>query len=443
MAFSLFVPKAGSSLWLYIIGTILIGCAFLFMLTLVPSKFRKPIVIGITFVSGWFYFLEFVIPGSGITAPARQELSAADQQLSLANNDLMVLTREKAKIDPSRVQLANKRVESAVNHLQKAAASLKAEMPNIQKELNSSADRADGFAKKNNLSDKMVDRMPVNGRLVIADVSTNTLNMTLNNVGGAYNAIMKGDKEQNAPSFIDALSSVQAALSTGDKKQIAASAGAVAYVMGGIGGVETTISDNSLTPYKEPLAVILTVVGAFSLALGIINLLSIHGKAVMKRRPGWINSFAFYAAFIIMAVVGLLMKYASPKGAGSLGKALYDILFQGGLTALSATMFSLVAFYIVSAAYRAFRIRSGEAALMMIAAFIVMLSIVPFGVWLTHGIPPQYAFLRLQNLGDWIMTIPNAAAQRGMAFGIGVGGLAMALRIWFSLERGSYFDKQM
>jgi hypothetical protein len=144
-----------------------------------------------------------------------------------------------------------------------------------------------------------------------------------------------------------------------------------------------------------------------------------------------------------MALCGFTMKYAhTGSSLQKLGDTGYTILFNGGYSALQATMFSLVAFYIASAAYRAFRVKSGETVLMMGAAFLVMLSIVPIGIWLTHWswIPD---WLRLANVGDWIMTVPNMAAQRGMAFGISVGGLAMALRMWLSLERGSYFDKQM
>jgi hypothetical protein len=80
---------------------------------------------------------------------------------------------------------------------------------------------------------------------------------------------------------------------------------------------------------------------------------------------------------------------------------------------------------------------------MMLAAFLVMLGIVPIGQAMTNGLHGNWSIFRLENVQTWIMTIPNMAAQRGMAFGISVGALAMAIRIWLSLERGSYFDKQM
>jgi hypothetical protein len=108
-------------------------------------------------------------------------------------------------------------------------------------------------------------------------------------------------------------------------------------------------------------------------------------------------------------------------------------------------MFSIIGFYIVSAAYRAFRIRSAEATLMLIAAFIVMLGQVPVGAWITHGLPKEgiLGFFRLENLSYWILNGPNMAAQRGISFGIEIGALAMALRIWLGLERGSFFEQEM
>jgi hypothetical protein len=81
----------------------------------------------------------------------------------------------------------------------------------------------------------------------------------------------------------------------------------------------------------------------------------------------------------------------------------------------------------------------------LIAAFIVMLGQTPIGFFFTSWIPRHglISNLRLENLSYWILTRPNMAAQRGIDFGIGVGALAMGLRIWFSLERGSFFDSEM
>jgi hypothetical protein len=115
------------------------------------------------------------------------------------------------------------------------------------------------------------------------------------------------------------------------------------------------------------------------------------------------------------------------------------------LNALDGTMFSIIAFYIASAAYRAFRVRNAEASLLMGAAFIVMLGQVYAGQWLTHWLPTDgfLANLRVETMSDWLLTRVNAPAIRAVGFGLGVGLVATALRIWLSLERGSYFDKEM
>ncbi len=104
---------------------------------------------------------------------------------------------------------------------------------------------------------------------------------------------------------------------------------------------------------------------------------------------------------------------------------LNQLLFEGLFVALGSAMFALLGFYVASAAYRAFRIRSFESGLMMLAAIIVMLGQIPFGIWIWDGFPA----LRL-----WLLEVPNSAAFRGIALGAGVASLIMALRMWLSLE---------
>ncbi len=186
---------------------------------------------------------------------------------------------------------------------------------------------------------------------------------------------------------------------------------------------------------------VIIVIAAFALLIGTVNLLSIHGKALWKRRENWYNSLAFFIAFIAIMAAG----FARDSYDGPVVQQTFNILFNGLFMPMQATMFSLIAFYIVSAAYRAFRIRTIESGLMMGAAAIIMLALVPVGTYITAWIPEDsmFAFLRLERIGYWILVLPNMAVQRAIAFGIAVGALATGLRIWLSLERGSFFEREL
>lgn len=207
---------------------------------------------------------------------------------------------------------------------------------------------------------------------------------------------------------------------------------------------------NGLTKAKPGVADWMMIVGAFTLLLGISNLFQVHGKAIRKLNPGWYNSLAFFISFFLIMIMGFVKDaYTGKPGvAGSVGIAstqLFAILFNGFVQNLDASMFSLVAFYIVSAAYRAFRIKSAEAGLMMVTAGIVMLGLVPVGTLITNWLPHTglLASLRLERITVWILTWPSMAVLRAIEFGLSVGYMAMSLRIWLSLERGSFFDRQL
>jgi hypothetical protein len=209
---------------------------------------------------------------------------------------------------------------------------------------------------------------------------------------------------------------------------------------------------NSLTRAKPNIADWAMVIASFTLLLGTFNLFAIHSRAVKKKTEGWYNSLAFFITFFLILIVGILkdspvskLGPGAAKGLQSVCTSLYGILFDGFVQNLDATMFSLIAFYIVSAAYRAFRVRSAEAGLMMGTAGIIMLGLVPVGAWLTNWLPSTglLASLRLENITYWLLTWPNMAAQRAIEFGLAIGAVAMSLRIWLSLERGSFFDRQL
>lgn len=111
---------------------------------------------------------------------------------------------------------------------------------------------------------------------------------------------------------------------------------------------------------------------------------------------------------------GKLKKYS-----GLINRGLFD--------ALGSAMFSLLAFYIASAAYRSFRAKTMEATVMMLIAVVVMLGQIP------HG--PLYIYSELPAVRLWILNNINVPAFRAIYFGSAIAGLAMATRMWLSLEK--------
>ena len=160
------------------------------------------------------------------------------------------------------------------------------------------------------------------------------------------------------------------------------------------------------------------VLMAFALVLAIGNLVRHHGIKIQKKKSGWTYSLVTLTSMVIMAVIGLFW------GVGA--DSLYQKIYLNIMAPLGATMFALLAYYMASAAYRAFRARGLEATLLLIASFVVMVGFMPFGQFIHPGIP---------KFAEWVMRVPNMASQRGILLGIAFGSIATALKIILGIER--------
>jgi hypothetical protein len=101
---------------------------------------------------------------------------------------------------------------------------------------------------------------------------------------------------------------------------------------------------------------------------------------------------------------------------------LYDHVFAP----CNATMFALLAFFVASAAFRAFRARNVEAGLLLGGAILVMLGRVPIGRQISESLP---------SIAEWILNVPNNGSRRAIMMGAAIGAIATGLRILLGIER--------
>ncbi len=153
------------------------------------------------------------------------------------------------------------------------------------------------------------------------------------------------------------------------------------------------------------------------LLMGAINLTRIHASNIRRRRNYWMASVVLLVALYGYIFLGI---YETTQGEH------FDWIYMNILEPINTSMFALIAFYIASAAYRAFRVRSAEAAVLLVSGIIVMLSNAPIGEAIWSQFPV---------MGGWIMDIPNTAAMRAIGLGATLGGYATLIRVLLGLER--------
>ena len=162
------------------------------------------------------------------------------------------------------------------------------------------------------------------------------------------------------------------------------------------------------------------VVFGVTLILGVVSLFLYHWKKIERRDEGWFYSIVTVAGLVFMIVVAII--FTKERGP-------YPWMFDYVQAPMQSTMFALLAFYVASASYRAFRARSFHAALLFIAGVIVMLGRVPLG-----------EMIGLHHPSAWILDYPNLAAKRGVMIGVGLGIVATAIKIIVGMER-TYLGK--
>ena len=160
------------------------------------------------------------------------------------------------------------------------------------------------------------------------------------------------------------------------------------------------------------------ILGAFALMLGIANISRIHFHRASRKDGSAPYSVMLLVVMYGAVILGLAYGAQSPQ---------YKFIWDNIYASLNSTWYSTTAFYMMSSAWRGFRVRSAQAGVLMASAILVMLSKVGIG---------ELIWGQLPVIGNWIMAVPNTAGMRGILIGSCLGAVGVSLRIMLGLERG-------
>jgi hypothetical protein len=195
------------------------------------------------------------------------------------------------------------------------------------------------------------------------------------------------------------------------------------------------------------------IILALAFFLGLIGLVRLHWQRVRARQAGWGYSLLLLlalfgtlaASFLREIDGGIMLLFGAERSylergvqavlgpeyglwGDSAGDSPYLWIFDYLYAPLDSAMFSMLAFFIASAAFRSFRARNLSATLLLAAAVLVMFGRVPLGEWLLRT-------SLFSDLAEWIVAVPTTAARRAIYVGISLGAVATSLRIIFGIER--------
>ncbi len=169
------------------------------------------------------------------------------------------------------------------------------------------------------------------------------------------------------------------------------------------------------------------IINPFALILAVATLIQTHMTRIQRRTEHWQYSLVVFLGMAVMVLIGI------PLGPQN---SYVEWLYNNLQVPMDATMFSLLAFFIASAAYRAFRARTFEATLLLITALIVMMGNVPVGdlIWnsVLSWLPMEDGASKVRQ---WILDIPNLASRRGIILGVSLGVISQSIRIILGIER--------
>jgi hypothetical protein len=168
----------------------------------------------------------------------------------------------------------------------------------------------------------------------------------------------------------------------------------------------------------------LVPVGGFAMVLGGFDVTLRHINKVRRQQSGYLFSIVLIAVYIFFLIITLIPGLED----------LYTTAYITIIGRVNETVFSLIALFMATIAYRAFKMRTTETFLFGISCLIVLLANAPIGEVIWPGSAP---------LRDWIMDVLNMAGMRAVGIGVALGIFAYGIRTMLGYERIALGDVEI
>lgn len=194
---------------------------------------------------------------------------------------------------------------------------------------------------------------------------------------------------------------------------------------------------NVLIALRLALITLVSLLAAWAVIAGALNLLIVHTRKFANQSPGGLYSLFVVLGFLAVIVGNLAAPLISPTAGGAAGgfnRGLLNYALSAGGAALSA----LIAFFLVYAGYRLLRLKRGGPPSLMVLVFVItaVVALLALAPWPAGAPNPSLtAGTTLHDLLITLTQLPAIAGARGLLLGIALGAVATGLRLLMGLDR--------
>lgn len=190
-----------------------------------------------------------------------------------------------------------------------------------------------------------------------------------------------------------------------------------------IGLVATLASYYFVSPQVDAVANELNIwnmnIMTFTLFVGIFTIFSRYIKSVMDRSKYWPYMLYGMVLIIVWIIFGTYTGIYSD---------IYQTAFLSTKITLHIAILGQLIFFMTSAAYRLFRIRTMRTAVFAICAMAIVACNAP---WLLGPFPI------VDKISFWLLNNPSMAGARALMITGGIGGVVLGIRLLLGLEKGA------